>query len=112
MEEEEALIVAEEVDITEGVEDLIEVEEADTIEAAEAVLTSSKTTVLQNMLLHWESSCIHVRMTLCASVQQTKTKFPTSTPQSTWRTRSRSGKWMRYLASCAIFIFQSNCQKT
>lgn len=50
-------------------------------------------------LQHWESSCIRVKMTLCVSVRQRKTKFPTSTPQCTWKTRSRSGRWMRYSAS-------------
>lgn len=50
---------------------------------------------------HWESLCIHVKMTSCASVQQKKTKFPTSTPRFTWKTRSRSGRWMRYSASSA-----------
>ena len=48
---------------------------------------------------HWESSSIHVKMTSCASVQQKKTKFLTSTLQFTWKTRSRSGRWMRFSAS-------------
>lgn len=105
----------------EEVEDLTEVEEAEEVlvEAevvedtaavvAEVDLTDNKTTVLQNMLSHWESSCIRVKMTLCASVRQRKTKFPTSTLQCTWKTRSRSGRWMRYSASSGTSIFQSNC---
>lgn len=105
---------AEEVDLTE-VEDSEEEEEEVVdldVVAAEAVLIDNKTTVLQNMSSHWESLCIHVKTTLCASVQQRKTKFPTSTPQCTWKTRSRSGRWMRFLASSGTFIFQSNCLKT
>lgn len=105
---------AEEVDLTE-VEDSEEEEEEVVdldVVAAEAVLIDNKTTVLQNMSSHWESLCIHVKTTLCASVQQRKTKFPTSTPQCTWKTRSRSGRWMRFSASSGTFIFQSNCLKT
>lgn len=109
--------------VVEEVEDLTEVEEAeedleeaeeveDLVEVvAEVVLIGNKTTDLQNMLSHWESSCIHVKMTLCVSVQQKKTKFPTSTPQCTWKTRNRSGRWMRYSASSGTFIFQSNFLK-
>lgn len=97
------------------VEDLDEVEE-DTVEAEvvedldgvveEGVSTDSKTMDLLNMLLQWESSCIHVKMTLSASAQQRKTRFPISMPQCTWKTRSRLGKWMRYLANSETFISQ------
>lgn len=108
--------MVEEVEVsTEVVEDLDEVEE-DSVEAEvvedldgvveEGVLTDSKIMDLLSMLLHWESSCIHVKMTLSASAQQRKTRFPISMPQCTWKTRSRLGRWMRYLANSETFISQ------
>lgn len=97
----------EEVDMEEV--DLEEEEEVDLDEGVAEVALDNKTTVLQNMSLPWESSCIHVKMTLWSSVRQRKTKSPTSTPRCTWKTRSRSGRWMRYSASSGTFIFQSNC---
>lgn len=95
-----------------GLIEAVGLTEEDLVEAgaAEVVLTD-KTLVLQIVLLHWESSCIHVKMILCVSVQQRKTKFPTSMPQCIWKTRSRLGRWTRYLASYGIFIFQSNFVK-
>lgn len=50
----------------------------------------------------WENSCIHVKMTLCASVRQRKTKFPISMRLCTWKTRSRSERWTRYSANYEI----------
>lgn len=88
-----------------------DMEEAEVVEDSAEVVLIDKTMVLRNMLSHWESSCIHVKMTLCASVQQRKTKFPTSTLLCTWKTRSRLGRWMRYSASYGTFIFQSNFLK-
>lgn len=59
---------------------------------------------------HWESSCIHVKMTLSASAQQRKTRFPISMPQCTWKTRSRLGRWMRYLANSeTLYPFYCLC---
>lgn len=80
-------VVEEEVEVE---EDMVEAEVVDLDGVvAEVVLTDSRTTDLQSMLLHWESSCIHVRMKLCVNVQQMKTRFPTSTLRYTWKTRSR-----------------------
>ncbi|KAF3838732.1 hypothetical protein F7725_010500 [Dissostichus mawsoni] len=82
----EDLAEVEEVDMEEAEEEAEEVdfeeeEEVDSdvvvVVAAEVVLM---TTDLQNMLLLWESLCILVKMKLCASVQQRRTKFPTSMP--------------------------------
>lgn len=87
-----------------------EAEEGSDAAAAEGASTDSRTTAPRSMSSAWESSCIRVKMTLCAGVQQRKTKFPTSMPRCTWKTRSRLGRWMRFSASSGTFIFQSNCQ--
>lgn len=95
-------------DLDEVVEDSVEAEVVEDLDGVveEGVLTDSKTMDLLSMLLHWESSCIHVKMTLSASAQQRKTRFPISMPQCTWKTRSRLGRWMRYLANSETFISQ------
>lgn len=84
------------MEVLTGAEVLTEAGAPEAADSAEVVeeeaSTDSRTSVLRRELLLWESSCIHVKMTSCVSVRRMKTKFPTSTLRSTWKTRSRSGK--------------------